>query len=411
MIKRMLLYAALLAAVCLPAAAQYTTITGGNVQDASGAKLVAGQICFLATDSNDNPINFQAGGGGQVVKRAKCASITNGVIGSLQVATPASTSPTGISYRVTVKDSLTNQELIHYTGVQPTSTTWSFDACACSMFTTLPLPTPASTTGNFTVNGNLTVTGSFSLGAFTATTVTASSSIAAPTVTASSSMTTPSLSIGGGTALTTSNSTGSGNLVKQTSASLTTPDIGAATGASLALSGSLSSKDQIVNQNANGDEAIQVVRKTDSSPTGNAFAVRNSSNTSDVASISTTGFGNFATVTTANVVANQTPSSAWTINAANSNALITLANNATYDLAAGSGIIAIHRTTGQLGLFVCAGGICYVVSDGQSVYSITSGTSTKVNLFYNGSTAYRIENKTGGSVTFFVTMIETRDAT
>jgi hypothetical protein len=220
MLKRMLLFTVLIAALCVTASAQYTTITGGNVQDAGGAKLTAGQICFLATDSNDNPISFQVGGGGQVVKRAKCANITVGVIGSLQVATPASTSPAGISYRVTVKDSLTNQEVIHYTGVQPTGTTWSFDNCACSMFTTLPLPTPASTSGNFAVNGNLTVTGTFSVGAFTPTTINASSSI-----TAGGTITGPSLVINGGTALTTTSRTGTGNLVLANSPTIATPTI------------------------------------------------------------------------------------------------------------------------------------------------------------------------------------------
>jgi hypothetical protein len=207
----------LLLALCLAvfapilSAQNFTTITGAFVQDASGIKLAAGTICFQPTDANSLPLNFQAGGGGQSSLRPVCATVTNGVIGNIvgtstafQVATPASTTPTGIAYTVQVKDSA-GKVVITYYKVQPTGASWSFDAYAPSAVT-LPTPTPASITGNFTVNGNLSVTGSSILGTITFTTLNAG------TINASVAVNTAALNATGASALATLSTTGNSNL-------------------------------------------------------------------------------------------------------------------------------------------------------------------------------------------------------
>jgi hypothetical protein len=61
-----------LGAVCA-FAQNWTTISAGNITDLNQNKLAAGQLCFLGTDQNDNPISFSVGGGGQVLRRAFCA--------------------------------------------------------------------------------------------------------------------------------------------------------------------------------------------------------------------------------------------------------------------------------------------------------------------------------------------------
>lgn len=109
---------------------------------------------------------------------------------------------------------------------------------------------------------------------------------------------------------------------------------------------------------------------------------------------------------------NVAPSSAWGIDQAQASQLVTIANNGTYDLAAGSGLVIIHsNTAGTVGMFLCAGGVTTLISDPASVFSVGSGTANKTNFYYNGTTAYRIENKTGGSVDYYVTTIKTRAST
>jgi hypothetical protein len=51
-------------------AQNWATVSATNITDLNQNKLAAGQLCFLATDQNDIPINFNLGGGGQVLKRA-----------------------------------------------------------------------------------------------------------------------------------------------------------------------------------------------------------------------------------------------------------------------------------------------------------------------------------------------------
>lgn len=160
--KRLLIIA--LVCLALPVFAQnLASVTAANITDLAGNKLATGQLCFLATDQNDNPISFQVGGGGQVIRRAFCSTVTAGVATTFNVPNPATTSPSGIFYRVMVKDSGSGQEVLRYTGVTFSGGTFGFDTyvplLAGAAFSPL---TGTGVTGNLAVNGNLNVTGSFS---------------------------------------------------------------------------------------------------------------------------------------------------------------------------------------------------------------------------------------------------------
>src|SRR6185312_14146420 len=99
--KNILLIIAFCACLAAPAQAQnWTTVSAANITDLNQQKLAAGQLCFLGTDQNDTPISFMVGGGGQVLKRQFCATVTNGATATLTVPNPATSSPSGISYRV-----------------------------------------------------------------------------------------------------------------------------------------------------------------------------------------------------------------------------------------------------------------------------------------------------------------------
>jgi hypothetical protein len=146
----------------LPLFAQNTTtISGSSIMDLNGTKLATGQICFLGTDNTDMPISFQQGGGGQVLKRQFCSSVTAGVITSFSVPNPAATLPSGIYYRVIVKDTSNGVEVLRYTGVTFSGGTFNFDnytpALAGASFAPL---TGTSVSGNLGVTGNIAATGS-----------------------------------------------------------------------------------------------------------------------------------------------------------------------------------------------------------------------------------------------------------
>jgi hypothetical protein len=87
-------------------AQNFTQVTASHLQsDASGQNVVRGKICALGTDQNDTPLLFHDGAGGLVSpSRPACATVTNGVIASFQVANSATTNPVGIYYRFQVTD-------------------------------------------------------------------------------------------------------------------------------------------------------------------------------------------------------------------------------------------------------------------------------------------------------------------
>src|SRR5690242_21315333 len=91
-------------------AQNWTTVTATNITDLNQQKLAAGQLCFLATDQNDNPISIGIGGGGQALRRQYCSQVTAGGVTPFTVPNPTNTLPNGVYYRITVKDSSTGQE-------------------------------------------------------------------------------------------------------------------------------------------------------------------------------------------------------------------------------------------------------------------------------------------------------------
>ena len=160
--KKLVLLAIMLACVVPLSAQNWTTVTAANITDLNQQKLATGQLCFLGTDQNDVPISFNVGGGGQVLKRAFCASVTNGTAASFTVPNPAGTTPAGIYYRVTVKDVNSGQEVLRYNQVNFTGATFNFDNYAPTTLGQFAPLTGTAVSGNLSVNGNLSITGSFS---------------------------------------------------------------------------------------------------------------------------------------------------------------------------------------------------------------------------------------------------------
>ncbi len=204
-----------------------TTVSTSNIQDINGAKLAAGQLCFQATDQNDNPISVQIGGGGQALRRQYCSPVTAGVATLFTVPNPANTLPTGIYYRVTIRDSSTGQEVLRYTQVSFTGGTFNFDNYAPLNLGILAPLSGNSVTGNLSVTGNVAATG----------TVTGSNIPGSiPGAGTCTNQFVRTLTAGAGPTCAT---VGSADLAA--SLALTTPNIGAATGTSAVVSGILES--------------------------------------------------------------------------------------------------------------------------------------------------------------------------
>jgi hypothetical protein len=160
-LKKLLLFSALLCVLCGSVFAQnLTTVSASNITDINGSKLAAGQLCFLITDQSDNPISVSIGGGGQALKRGYCGTVAAGVvIPTFTVPNPSATSPSGIYYRVTVRDSSTGQEVLRYSLVSFTGATFNFDNYApMNLAQGSPL-SGTSVTGNLSVTGNVAATG------------------------------------------------------------------------------------------------------------------------------------------------------------------------------------------------------------------------------------------------------------
>lgn len=164
--KKLVLLVIMLACVVPLSAQNWTTVTATNITDLNQQKLATGQLCFLGTDQNDVPISFNVGGGGQVLKRAFCSAVTNGIAASFTVPNPAGTTPTGIYYRITVKDVNSGQEVLRYNQVSFTGASFNFDNYAPTNLGQFAPLTGTAVSGNLSVNGNLSVTGSFSGSSF-----------------------------------------------------------------------------------------------------------------------------------------------------------------------------------------------------------------------------------------------------
>lgn len=119
--KIFLLLTLLCASLC--SAQNFMSMTASNIQNGGGTKLANGQITFLGVDNNNNPLSYQAGGGGQVIKKPVACSIVNGAItGTCNVANSALTNPTNVCFRTEVLDQTTGTKVINGSGyncVQP----------------------------------------------------------------------------------------------------------------------------------------------------------------------------------------------------------------------------------------------------------------------------------------------------
>lgn len=144
-------------------AQSWTAVSAANITDAAGNKLATGQICFLGTDQNNTPINFGIGGGGQVLKRAVCATVANGMIAAgFQVPNPANTSPKGVLYRIWVTDTNTGQQVLQYTTVSFQGGAFDLDNYQPSSITVPAPPMPSSVTGPLNIDGDVSLTGTLS---------------------------------------------------------------------------------------------------------------------------------------------------------------------------------------------------------------------------------------------------------
>lgn len=154
-------FVAMLFLCALPAAAQnWTSVTATNITDLNQQKLAAGQLCFLATDQNDNPVSIGIGGGGQLLKRQFCSAVANGAVTGFSVPNPAQTTPAGIYYRVLARDSSTGQEVLRYTQVTFNGASFNFDLYSPLGQGQFSPPAGNAVSGNLNVNGNITATGS-----------------------------------------------------------------------------------------------------------------------------------------------------------------------------------------------------------------------------------------------------------
>lgn len=156
-------------------AQNYTLVTASHIQDASGALLPSGQFCVQAV-SGGTPFIFQAGGGGIVHTTPACTTVTNGVIASMSVANSALTTPTNVTYVISVTDNSTGNIVLSTAPTQITGASWSFDAYVPTSTPlaviqsgptgpqgppgTASVSTSNGTSGNFLIGANLTVDGS-----------------------------------------------------------------------------------------------------------------------------------------------------------------------------------------------------------------------------------------------------------
>jgi hypothetical protein len=78
-----------------------------------------------------------------------------------------------------------------------------------------------------------------------------------------------------------------------------------------------------------------------------------------------------------------------------------------------SGMLLVNGTagTGAPALFLMGESVSYLVGGPTATYSATSGTASKINVYYNGSNYPTIQNNTAGSVTLRVMSIRMRNST
>jgi hypothetical protein len=125
-----------------------------------------------------------------------------------------------------------------------------------------------------------------------------------------------------------------------------------------------------------------------------------------------TNFNTTGDASAASLIPTGAPNSKWAFDGTNSALLITIADNATYDLAVGSGVVYAWDNGGNgVATIYCYYGTTALDFNPAAFYSTTQGTANKINVYYNGTTAYRFENKTGSSKSIYIVTIRNRAAT
>jgi hypothetical protein len=141
--KRKLLASLFILCASVALAQNTMTVTSTTIPDLGGSNLQSGQACFLATDNSGNPISIKAPGGGQVMRRAKCVSVTNG---AFTVSLPNTTAsvPVNPCLQLTVTDTSNNTTVLDkgYECLQPSpSATWC-SAGTCNLDNFIPNNAP-----------------------------------------------------------------------------------------------------------------------------------------------------------------------------------------------------------------------------------------------------------------------------
>jgi len=113
-----------------------------------------------------------------------------------------------------------------------------------------------------------------------------------------------------------------------------------------------------------------------------------------------------------NITPSAAPNAFWGLDYApssSSGTYITIANNATYSFASGSGATFVYEDSGAVGavMFMSVYGTTYTVWQSGTGYSNVPTTASKVNFGYSAG-AYYLENKTGSSKNLFVSNIRMR---
>ena len=126
----------------------------------------------------------------------------------------------------------------------------------------------------------------------------------------------------------------------------------------------------------------------------------------------TSAYGTIAS--TGSIAPAATPSISWGIDFASSVTppnYVSFAASATYDLAAGSGIVVIHNNTnGEAAIFITYAGATVKLGGAASVIAGTGGAN-EIGLTYNGGAGkYRINNGYGTTQFLYITTIRTRTA-
>jgi len=109
-------------------------------------------------------------------------------------------------------------------------------------------------------------------------------------------------------------------------------------------------------------------------------------------------------ITAQSIVPNAAPSSKWAIDGTNAGLLVTIADTATYDLAAGSGVTYLWDNGGNgVGVVYTFYGSVSFAFNPSAFYSATKDTPSLVNFYYNAGTGtYRLQNLTGSSKSIYV---------